>query len=60
MSADWAIYVINYFTIYYLVVKPKLGLAIAVGQLCLSNILTVVYNRLFNLPTITDALSIQM
>lgn len=59
LSADFQISILNYFLIYNLIVRPKLGLLIALVQFCIISLLSLFFihqnktSSLFNLWTLT-------
>lgn len=49
-SADFQLYLVNYFLIYLLVKKPRIGLKLAAFELMIGSIIVIVYDYLKNRP----------
>ena len=60
LSADTQLAVFNYFLIYYLITKPKLGLSLAAVQIVFSSALTMVYNQIYQMPVFYNTLNFHM
>lgn len=59
-SAEFQCYLFNFFTIYYLVKKPKLGFSLAFIQMIAVSIFTIYYNQTFKVKSIMNMLNFNM
>lgn len=58
LSADFQIYFLNYFVIYYLVKRPKFGFLLAIGQMIVVSIFNLIFIHRNNIPIIFNVFSI--
>lgn len=52
LSSDFQIYILNYFVIYYLIMKPKLGFTLAFIQCCVVSAFNLFFIHHNNIPVI--------
>ena len=50
ISADFQLYVLNYFVIFFLITRPKLGFLLALVQCLIVSVFSLIYMRIYRIP----------
>lgn len=60
LSADFQVYLVSYFVIYYLAAKPRLGFALALIQCVFFSVVSILYTKYYDISAYFNALDLQM